>query len=155
MTKVLLAALFVLISSDLIVAQEQPPQAPPVYITMIVKACPRDKGDSQPCESGAPGAQGLPAGYCPTPNNQGKTYDNEHSLTKAERDAYYASIGCIDVPIPPEVVTQELTMASCASKGGYLAAMQYLEQNATITQKAVGGWVCVPHEFPVTGVSSF
>ena len=44
-------------------------------------------------------------------------------------------------------------MGQCASHRGYTASMQYLEQNVTIPQKAVGAWVCVPHAYQPSGVA--
>jgi hypothetical protein len=131
--------LSILLMSGLLlpVAQTSPTQpAPQVHVEIIVKACP-------------------PAEPPLEPTNQGKIYDNEKSMTHEEREAYLAGIGCIDVPIPPEVIAgnTEMTMAACRSHAGYLASMQYLEENATIPFKAVGEWVCIPHAFPADGVA--
>src|SRR5262245_45219098 len=35
-------------------------------------------------------------------------------------------IGCIDVPIPMELLTREMTYTACAQHGGWQAAMEFL-----------------------------
>lgn len=88
------------------------------------------------------------------PINQGKVYDDERSLTRAERVAFFRASGCIDVPIPPEYVMQELSYQQCMGHAGYLAAMQYLEQNKTLVRTpVVGQWACIPGGTPFVGVA--
>lgn len=149
MLKLLLAAAIVVP----VTMVKQPPEAPPQYVTIVVKACPADPKDTERCEVAAMGAQGLPMGYCPKAVNQGMSYEHVTPPTKEERNAYYASIGCIDVAIPPEVLTGEMTLARCKGHAGYIASLQYLEQNQTIEQKAVGGWACIVTPYPAEGVT--
>jgi len=64
------------------------PSPPPrVYVEVIVKACPQVETPPQPI-------------------NQGHRYDDDKPMTHQERMAYYAELGCVDVPIPPEWMTQ-------------------------------------------------
>lgn len=49
---------------------------------------------------------------------------------------------CVDVPVPPEIMTAEMSPRSCIGRAGYLASMQYLEQNPAYHGYAVGGWSC-------------
>lgn len=87
------------------------------------------------------------------PINQGKTYENERSMSREERSAHFRAIGCIDVPIPPERMLQERTYRQCMGDAGYLASMQYLEQNKTLRQTpVVGQWVCIPGRNEFGGV---
>jgi hypothetical protein len=88
------------------------------------------------------------------PINQGKIYDNKRSMPRAERTAYFRTIGCIEVPIPAEVITQELSYRQCMGPAGYLASMQYLEQNpALVRTPAVGQWACIPGGNAFAGVA--
>mgnify|MGYP001586208085 CR=1 FL=1 len=164
MRSFLLATLAAVLPSSLIQAQEQPPTAPPQsYVSLIVKACPADPGDVERCSAAAMGAQGLPNGYCPKAVAQGEGEEaRQHSRSKEERNAYWAKIGCIDIPVPPDVIMggdgasqSDMTMSQCIGHRGYLTAMQYLEMNQTITQKAVGGWVCIEQSGRPSGVASF
>lgn len=126
------------------------------YVTVIVKACPADPDSAERCVPAASGAQGFPSGMCPkavaVPGGEGEEV-RQHGLTRAERDAQFSNLGCIDVPIPPEVITGDMTMERCKSHAGYLASMQYLEGNATIEQKAVGAWACIANPYPASGVA--
>jgi hypothetical protein len=124
------------------------------YIEVIVKACPSAE------ITGSENKPDAVMGYYADPINQGVTYDNEPPPTRSEREAYFATSHCIDVPIPPEVTTSgsdgsEMTMAQCMGHRGYLTAMQYLEQNPAYAKSlpAVGMWTCVQHAFPATGVA--
>jgi hypothetical protein len=48
---------------------------------------------------------------------------------------------------------QELTYRQCMGDAGYLASMQYLEQNKTLRQTpVVGQWVCIPGRNEFGGV---
>ena len=87
----------------------------PPYVQIIVTACP-------------------PAETPLEPTNFGKSYENERGMTREERTAYFRSAGCVEVPIPAEVITQELSYRQCMGPSGYLAAMQYLQQNATLSR---------------------
>ena len=119
-------------------AEERPPliDTNPPYVQVVVTACP-------------------PAETPLEPTNQGKSYENERGMTRAERNAYFRDIGCIEVPIPPEWITQELSYRQCIGPAGYLVAMQYLEQNATLVRtRAVGQWACIPGGTPFVGVAS-
>ena len=113
----------------------QPPLPPHVYMEVIVKACPQVETPLEPI-------------------NQGHRYDDDKPMTREERMAYYAQLGCIDVPIPPEWMTQEMTYDGCKGHAGYLASMQFLQQRQDLKKfPAVGYWVCVPHAYPVEGVA--
>jgi len=123
------------------------------YVEVIVKACP-------PAEIvGSENKPDAVMGYYADPINQGTSYDNESPPTRSEREAYFATSHCIDVPIPPEVATSgndgsEMSLAQCTGHRGYLTAMQYLEQNPAYAKSlpAVGMWTCVERAFPATGV---
>jgi hypothetical protein len=107
----------------------------PPYVQIVVTACP-------------------PAETPLEPTNFGKSYENERSMTREERTAYFREIGCVEVPIPAEVITQELSYRQCMGPAGYLAAMQYLEQNATLVRTpAVGQWACIPGGIAFAGVA--
>ena len=74
-------------------APDQPPsETPQVYVEVIVKACPADQPDVQ---ADRPDAV---RGYYAEPINQGKSYENERSPTRAEREATFTAMHCIDVP---------------------------------------------------------
>jgi hypothetical protein len=104
-------------------------------VEVIVKACPQVETPLEPI-------------------NQGHSYDSDRSITLDERKAYYAKLGCIDVPIPPEWMTQEITYDGCKGHAGYLASMRFLAQRQDLKSfPAVGYWVCVPQEFPVSGAT--
>ena len=145
----------IIVAGTLVPAAVAPQTLPPqVFVELIVKACPAAEITGQENKPEAV------MGFYAEPINQGVIYDNERSPTRAEREAYFATSHCIDVPIPPEVTTggdnhYEMTMAQCISHRGYLTAMQYLEQNAAYRTSfpAVGAWVCVEHPFPVQGVA--
>jgi hypothetical protein len=64
-------------------AMRQADASPPMYVEIIVKACPQVE---TPLE----------------PTNQGHSSEDDKPPTLEERKAYYARLGCIDVPIPPE-----------------------------------------------------
>jgi len=107
----------------------------PPYVEVVVTACPVIEAPLEPI-------------------NQGKVYDDERSLTRAERVAFFRASGCIDVPVPPEYVMQELSYQQCMGHAGYLATMQYLEQNKTLVRTpVVGQWACIPGGTPFVGVA--
>jgi hypothetical protein len=127
---------------------------PSSYVTIVVKACPAIE------QTGQDNKPEAVTGYYADPINHGVIYDNERSPTKEEREAYFATQHCVDVPIPPEVTTSgqvstEMTMAQCMGHRGYLSAMQYLEMNPAYKSSfpAVGAWQCIEHPFPATGVA--
>jgi hypothetical protein len=131
-------ALLLLVLPASALAEERPPliDTNPPYVQVVVTACP-------------------PAETPLEPTNQGKSYENERGMTRAERTTYFREIGCIEVPIPPEWMTQELSYRQCAGPAGYLLSMQYLEQNATLVRtRAVGQWACIPGGTPFVGVAS-
>jgi len=84
-----LAPLLILISGS-VFAEERAPllDTNPPYVQIIVTACP-------------------PAETPLEPINQGKSYDNERSMTRAERTAYFRASGCIEVPIPAERIARD------------------------------------------------
>jgi hypothetical protein len=127
---------------------------PRTYVQIIVKACPAVE------QTGQKNKPNAVTGYYADPINQGLIYDNERSPTKEEREAYFATQHCIDVPIPAEVmmsgqVSTEMTMTQCMGHRGYLSAMQYLELNPSYNKSfpAVGAWECVEQPFEVSGVA--
>ena len=130
-------ALLLILMSGSALADERAPllDMNPPYVQIIVTACPLAETPLEPI-------------------NQGKIYDNERSMTHAERIAYFREIGCVEVPIPAEVITQELSYRQCMGPAGYLAAMQYLEQNPTLARTpAVGQWACIPGGSAFAGVA--
>ena len=88
-------------------AEERPPliDPNPPYVQVVVTACPAAETPLEPI-------------------NQGKGYENERSMTRAERNAYFREIGCVEVPIPPEWITQELSYPQCRGPIGYVVSMQ-------------------------------
>jgi hypothetical protein len=131
-----LALLLILIPGSAL-ADERAPliDTNPPYVQIVVTACPRAETPLEPI-------------------NQGKSYENERSMTRAERTAYFREIGCIEVPIPAEIITQELSYRQCIGPAGYLASMQYLEQNPTLVRTpAVGQWACIPGGGAFAGVA--
>jgi hypothetical protein len=107
-----------------------------VYVQLIVKACHRAE---------------IPL----EPTNQGKIYDNEKSLTLEERKAALVALGCIDVPVPMDFLADAMSPTACMGHGGYLAAMQFLEQRQDLAEfPAVGAWQCVITDHEVVGAQS-
>jgi hypothetical protein len=105
----------------------------PVYVQIIVKACPAAE---TPLE----------------PTNQGKVYDDEKPMTRAERKASLTAQGCIDVPVPMEWLTGHMTPQACRGHAGYLAAMQFLAQRQDLTGfPAVGAWECLVTDHQIVG----
>jgi len=82
------------------------------YVQIIIKACPALE------QTGQDHRPSAVTGYYVDPINQGLIYNNERSPTKEEREAFFATQHCIDVPIPAEVTTggqvsSEMTLAQC------------------------------------------
>jgi len=149
MTDIALAAMAALIIPVDVPAQPST-ESPQVYIELIVKACPSDQPNPPPDKPDAV------SGYYTEPINQGKSYENERSPTKAERESAFTALHCIDVPVPPEVIMgQPLTREACMGHTGYLIAMQYLQENSAYktSYPDVGEWSCVEHSSPVQGVA--
>jgi hypothetical protein len=131
-----LALLLLLLPGSAIAGERAPLlDTNPPYVQIIVTACPRAETPLEPI-------------------NQGKSYENERGMTRAERTAYFRASGCIEVPIPAEVITQELSYKQCIGPAGYMASMQYLEQNPTLVRTpAVGQWACIPGGSAFAGVA--
>jgi hypothetical protein len=109
------------------------PKDKTVYVQLIVKACPRAEALLEPI-------------------NQGKSYDDEKPLTLAERRASLVALGCIDVPVPMDFLADAMSPSACMGHGGYLAAMQFLEQRQDLAAfPAVGAWECVITDHEVVG----
>jgi hypothetical protein len=107
-----------------------------VYVQLIVKAC---RGVETPLQ----------------PINQGKVYDNEKPLTLEERKTLLIATGCIDVPVPMEFLADAMSPTACMGHGGYLAAMQFLQQRQDLHEfPAVGAWQCVITDHEVVGAST-
>jgi hypothetical protein len=122
---------------------------PQVFIELIVKACP---AADQSAQANKPSAV---QGYYADPINQGKSSEQEDALSKEERQAAFTAMGCIDVPVPPEWISGELTRQACMSHIGYLIALQYLQQAAAYRSEFpdIGQWQCIEHANPVQGVA--
>jgi hypothetical protein len=113
---------------------EQPEKT--VYVQLIVKACHRAE---------------IPL----EPTGQGKIYDNEKSLSLEERKAALVALGCSDVPVPMDFLADAMSPSACMGHGGYLAAMQFLEQRQDLAEfPAVGAWQCVITDHEVVGAES-
>jgi hypothetical protein len=124
--------------------------APPqVFIELIVKACP---ATDQAAQANKPSAV---QGYYADPINQGKSSEHDRALSKEERQAAFTAMGCIDVPVPPEWMSGELTRQACMGHIGYLIGLQYLQQAAAYRSDFpdVGQWECIEHANPVQGVA--
>jgi hypothetical protein len=107
-----------------------------VYVQLIVKAC---HAAETPLE----------------PTGQGKIYDNEKSPTLEERKAALTAIGCIDVPVPMDFLADAMSPTACMGHGGFLAAMQFLQQRQDLSEfPAVGAWQCVITDHEVVGAST-
>ncbi len=107
-----------------------------VYVQLIVKAC---RSVEVPLE----------------PTNQGKVYDDEKPLTTEERKAQAFAAGCIDVPVPMEFLADAMSPTACMGHGGYIAAMQFLQQRHDLREfPAVGAWQCVITDHEVVGIST-
>ena len=145
--------IFAAIALVLLPSVAVPQESPPIYVQLIVKACPAAE------RTGEENKPDAVTGYYADPINQGLVYDNVRSPTKEEREAYFAALHCIDVPIPPEVTTgqisSDMTMAQCMGHRGYMSAMQFLEMHPAYRTSfpAVGGWQCISQPFPVAGVA--
>jgi hypothetical protein len=112
------------------------PKSKTVYVQLIVKACPQVETPLEPI-------------------NQGKIYDNEPPLTLEQRKAALIALGCIDVPVPMEFLAEGMSPNACIGHGGYLAAMQFLEQRQDLAAyRAVGAWECVITDHEVIGPQS-
>ncbi|ODR99989.1 hypothetical protein AUC68_02475 [Methyloceanibacter methanicus] len=107
-----------------------------VYVQLIVKACRAVETPLQPI-------------------NQGKIYDNEKSMTADERRALLLATGCIDVPVPMDFLADAMSPNACLGRGGYMAAMQFLQQRQDLHEfPAVGSWHCVITDHEVIGAST-
>jgi hypothetical protein len=107
----------------------------PVYVQIIVKACPVA---ATPLE----------------PTNHGKVYDAEKPLTAEQRKAALAE-GCIDVPVPMEWIDGEMSPQACRGRAGYLASLQFLRQRQDLAGfPAVGAWNCIETDHQVVGAVS-
>lgn len=117
-------------------APGMPDDQHPVYVQIIVKACPQAE---TPLE----------------PTNQGKSYDEEKPMTIEERKASLVGQGCIDVPVPMEWVTWAMTPEGCRGRAGYLAAMEFLQQRQDLAGlPAVGAWSCTVSDHEVVGAAT-
>jgi hypothetical protein len=105
----------------------------PVYVQIIVKACPQAE---TPLE----------------PTNQGKSYDEEKPMTIEERKASLVGQGCIDVPVPMEWITGQMTPEACRGRAGYMAATELLQQRQDLAGfPAVGAWECMVTDHEIIG----
>jgi len=119
-------------------AAETPNAIPeqPVYLQIIVKACPVTETPLEPV-------------------NQGKVYDEEKPKTLGERKAALTELGCVDVPIPMEYLADSMSPAACRGHAGYLAAQGFLEQRQDLAGfPAVGAWQCIETDYEVVGAAA-
>ena len=113
-----------------------PDEQNPLYVQIIVKACPAAE---TPLE----------------PTNQGKSYDAEKSLTREERRSAFTNQGCIDVPIPMEWVNGDMSPQACRGHAGYIASMEFLRQRQDLAGfQAVGAWECIVTDHQIVGAIS-
>ena len=142
------------VATSLLFAASASADTPQTYVQLIIKANPAAE------QTGRDHRPDAVTGYYADPIHQGLVYDNVRSPTKDEREAYFATQHCIDVPVPSEVITggqvsSEMTMAQCAGHRGYITAMQYLEMNPAYKSSfpAVGAWQCLEQPFEASGVA--
>ena len=57
---------------------------------------------------------------------------------------------CVDVPVPPEVMTAEMSPRSCRGRAGYIASAQFLGQSVAYHGFEVGGWTCQISDHPAS-----
>jgi hypothetical protein len=89
------------------------------------------------------------------PINHGRRYGDEKPLSIDERKANLMALGCIDVPIPMEWLSAEMTPEACRGDAGYLAAMQFLAQRQDLADfPAVGAWGCHVTDYEIIGAVS-
>jgi hypothetical protein len=120
-------------TSDGVGPRGLPDEQHPVFVQIIVKACPQAE---TPLEA----------------TNQDKSYDAETPMTIEERKASLVAQGCIDVPVPMEWVNGNLTPEACRGHAGYIAAMQFIEQRQDLKGfPAVGAWQCIVTDHEVVG----
>ena len=113
-----------------------PNEQHPVYVQIIVKACPAAETPLEPA-------------------NQGKVYDEEKPITAEERKASLLNQGCIDVPIPMEWVNGDMSPQACRGHDGYIAAMEFLKQRQDLAGfPAIGAWQCLVTDHQVVGAVS-
>ena len=107
-----------------------------VYVQLIVKACHAAETPLQP-------------------TGQGKIYNDEKPLTLEQRKAALTRSGCIDVPVPMDFLADGMSPTACMGHGGYMAAMQFLQQRHDLAEfPAVGAWECVITDHEVVGAST-
>jgi hypothetical protein len=105
----------------------------PLYLQIIVKACHR-------------------AGMSLEPVNEAYSYDDEKPMSIADRKAALVALDCIDVPIPMEWMSGEMTPEACRGHAGYLAAMRFLDGRQDLAEfPAVGAWGCIVTDYQVIG----
>ncbi|MGH6864969.1 MAG: hypothetical protein ACREDO_02045 [Methyloceanibacter sp.] len=113
-----------------------PGEQHPVYVQLIVKACPAEEAALEP-------------------TGQGKIYNDEKPVTLEERNAALRALGCVDVPVPMEFLADAMTPAACMGHAGYIAAMQFLQQRQDLAKyPAVGAWQCVITDHEVIGAAA-
>lgn len=110
----------------------------PAYVEVIVTACPLSSGETSL-----------------EPINQGKSYQDEKPPTLAERLAALHAAGCIDVPIPPEIMTQDMTDNMCRGHAGPMAAFEFLKKRDDLKAfPLVGRIACMQSDHPFTGTAN-
>lgn len=108
----------------------------PIYVELIVTACPAIEKALEP-------------------RGQGEIPGDNKSKSHAERIAWYRSIGCLDVPIPMEWMTREMSYAACTQHGGWQAAMEFLQKRQDLkTTPEVGQIECIVSDHPFESVAS-
>jgi hypothetical protein len=108
----------------------------PLYVQLIVTACPAVEKALEP-------------------TGQGEIPGESKSKSHDERVAWYRAIGCLDVPVPMEWLTREMTYAACAQHGGWLAAMEFLHQRQDLhATPEVGQIECIVSDHPFTSIAA-
>ncbi len=76
-------------------------------------------------------------------------------MTADERKAAILAAGCIDVPVPMDFLADAMSPNACIGRGGYIAAMQFLQQRQDLHEfPAVGAWHCVITDHEIVGAST-
>jgi len=128
-------------AADMKAPSDQPtrmgePKDKTVYVQLIVKACHAAETPLQP-------------------TGQGKIYNDEKPLTLEQRKAALTRLGCIDVPVPMDFLADGMSPTACMGHGGYMAAMQFLQQRHDLAEfPVVGAWECVITNHEVVGAST-
>ncbi len=99
--------------------------------------------------------------YCPAaletplqPFNQGKSYDEEIPPTMEERKAALKGHGCVDVPVPMEYLSQEISVEKFTNYAGAQIAAEFQKKRQDLRNWVVGLIQLHLSEYEVTGVAN-